>query len=129
MSVLKFKSIFKKALDFGKKKKKKKAKDDLLKEAEEAIAPVTENQPAAAEAQPADVAPAGETNEADEFDLGKKKKKNKGKVKFDDEQPEVVEFEDAQDPNRKKKKLKCSLKAIVPVNGLDLREITHTKNC
>lgn len=71
-------------LDFGKKKKKKKAKDDLLKEADQEQATTSaadkENVPAEG----------GEGAAGDETeDFGKKKKKTR--VKFDDDQTEVIE--------------------------------------
>lgn len=71
-------------LDFGKKKKKKKTKDDLLKEADQEQAGATadkENVPAEGDGA------AGEETE----DFGKKKKGKKGRVKFDDDQTEVIE--------------------------------------
>jgi translation initiation factor 2 subunit 2 len=102
------------ALDFGKKKKKKKAKEDLLKEDQQdqvasSIQPVTdkENQQAGQDGGET-AATTGETGGADdgELDFGKKKK-NKPKVKFDDDQNEVIEFFDPnQDPNRKKEEQK-----------------------
>jgi len=102
------------ALDFGKKKKKKKAKEDLLKEDQpeqvvSAIQPVTdkENQQSGQEGGET-TATTGETGGGDdgELDFGKKKK-NKPKVKFDDDQNEVIEFFDPnQDPNRKKEEQK-----------------------
>jgi hypothetical protein len=75
-------------LDFGKKKKKKKPKDELLKEAEQdqptqSATADKENVPEAAAGGEA-AEGAGETE-----DFGKKKKKPK--VKFIEDQPEVVE--------------------------------------
>lgn len=68
-------------MDFGKKKKKKKPVEDLLKEAEETSAPSAQTETAATE---------GVANEDEILELGKKKKK--GKVIFDEEKNEVVEF-------------------------------------
>lgn len=78
------------ALDFGKKKKKKKPKEELLKESEEAVTVTAEkeNQPQAEAAEGA-----AEPAEGEELILGKKKKA-KSRVKFDDDQNEVVEIVD-----------------------------------
>lgn len=68
-------------MDFGKKKKKKKPVEDLLKEAEETSAPSAQTGTAPDEALP---------TEEENLDLGKKKRK--GKVIFDEDKNEVVEF-------------------------------------
>lgn len=97
------------AVDFGKKKKKKKTKEELLKEAEpETTTQITsedkENKPAA-ESSATGEGGADAAANLDEVELdliNKKKKKKKVGVKFDDEQNEVIEFQDASsDPNKK----------------------------
>lgn len=82
-------------LDFGKKKKKKKAKDDLFKEEEAAvaIAPVSATPVETTTAEPkaeGESKPDGE--EPTEEIFGKKRSKNKTKVKFDEEQNVEIEI-------------------------------------
>jgi hypothetical protein len=80
--------FFVKVLDFGKKKKKKKPAGDILKETEqEQQTAVVSNDAPMVVTEGGGEAATG----ADEIeDFGRKKKKT-GKVKFDEEQNEVIE--------------------------------------
>jgi len=98
------------ALDFGKKKRKKKVKEDLFKEAEpevtktasDAINPVKVEYYTGKPVSEASTSEAAKTedaaNETEEIDFGKKKTK-KTKVKFDEDQNEILEI-----PNKQQEK-------------------------
>jgi len=102
------------ALDFGKKKKKKKAKEDLFKENEPettSATPVPATPAASAsveataesEKASADAAPAADGEATEEIDFGKKKR-GKTKVKFDEEQNDVIEIPNSEQEAATRKK-------------------------